>query len=80
MAGAVYLILQPMIGPGASRRWLGVHNFAVVKEDLLEEEGRLYESLVAEPGNATKLEEDILFDIGSAFMAKTTSIASAAVG
>ena len=64
VAGAKRLILQPMIGSGALRRWLGDHNFIVIKEELLEEEGRLYEFLVAEPGRAAKPEEDILFDIG----------------
>nr|WP_320145903.1 class I SAM-dependent methyltransferase [uncultured Anaeromusa sp.] len=64
MPGVKRLILQPMIGSGALRRWLGCHNFVVVKEELLEEEGRLYEFLVAEPGHVAKMHEDILFEIG----------------
>ena len=62
--GAKRLILQPMIGSGALRRWLGDYNIIVMKDELREEEGRLYEFLVAEPGRAAKPEEDILFDIG----------------
>lgn len=46
------MILQPMVGAGALRLWLIKHGFALVEERLVLEEGRIYEIIVAEPGNS----------------------------
>ncbi|CUH94175.1 hypothetical protein P22_0241 [Propionispora sp. 2/2-37] len=56
-------IIQPMIATGLVRRWFVSHQWRIVAEDLVPEEGRLYEIVVAEPGCSPHL-EDILYDIG----------------
>lgn len=57
------LILQPMIGTGAVRRWLIANQWKIVDENLVQDEGKLYEILVAEPGVSKPL-EPIMYDIG----------------
>lgn len=44
------LILQPMVGTGALRRWLLAHGFRLAEEDLVWEDDRFYELIAAEPG------------------------------
>lgn len=63
------LILQPMIGTGTVRRWLIANEWTIVAENLVQEEGRLYEILVAEPGISTPF-ETIMYDIGMILWAK----------
>ena len=46
------LILQPMVGAGTLRIWLVKNGFRLVDERLVSEEGRIYELIVAEPGNS----------------------------
>lgn len=57
------LILQPMVAANTVRRWLNENQWDVVDERLVQEEGRLYEIVVAEPGRATSC-EPIMYDIG----------------
>lgn len=56
-------IIQPMIAAGLVRRWFVNHHWHIVAEELVAEEGRLYEIIVAEPGWSPQL-EDVLYDIG----------------
>ncbi len=42
-------ILQPMIGVEVVRRWIDDNQLKLADEDLVEDEGRLYEVIVAEP-------------------------------
>lgn len=42
-------ILQPMIGAEVVRRWLDDNQLRLADEDLVEDDGRLYEVIVAEP-------------------------------
>lgn len=46
---AARLVLQPQNHPERVRRWLLTHGFALVAEDLVEEEGRFYPVVAAEP-------------------------------
>ena len=46
------LILQPMVGAGTLRLWLVKNGFSLVDECLVREEGRIYEIIVAKPGNS----------------------------
>lgn len=68
-AAAQRLILQPMTAAGALRRWLGKHGWRLADEELVHEEGRLYEVIVAEQGEAESF-DDILYEIGPVLWAK----------
>lgn len=50
LAGVTRLILQPNVGEELVRKWLRTHGWALRGEELLEEDGKLYEILWAEPG------------------------------
>lgn len=57
------LILQPMIGAATLRRWLIANNWNIIDETLVQDEGKLYEIIVAEQGAGVVL-EPIMYDIG----------------
>lgn len=63
IAGVKRLVLQPMTGAGALRRWLAEHGWRLEDEELAYEEGRLYEIIVAEQGEAGGF-DDVLYEIG----------------
>jgi len=63
------LILQPMQAAGAVRRWLAANGWAIVAETLVEEDGRLYEIIAAEPGPAAEYDPD-LYEIGPLLWAR----------
>ena len=49
------LILQPMTGEDIVRRWLTSHGWSIIAEDIIAEDGRLYQIIAAEKGQAEKL-------------------------
>lgn len=57
------LVLQPMNAAAQLRIWLNGHGWRIALETLVLEEGRLYEVLRAEPGEA-EIIEPILYEIG----------------
>ena len=57
------LILQPMVATASVRHWLEDNGWYLVNERLVEDEGRLYEIVVAEQGDALAC-EPVLYDIG----------------
>lgn len=57
------LILQPMVGTAAVRRWLVANRWCIIDELLVQDDGRLYEILVAEQGVSPEL-EPIMYHIG----------------
>ncbi|WP_378953811.1 tRNA (adenine(22)-N(1))-methyltransferase [Pelosinus sp. sgz500959] len=57
------LILQPMIAAVAVRSWLTANKWCIVDEALVQDEGRLYEIIVAEQGVSPEF-ESIMYDIG----------------
>lgn len=57
-------ILQPMVAQADLRHWLVHNGFKITNEQLAKEEHRIYEIIVAEPGEQ-KIEEDIYFEIGN---------------
>ena len=57
------LILQPMAAASALRRWLAASGWCIAAETLVEEDGILYEVIVAEQGEIFSY-RSILDDIG----------------
>lgn len=49
LEGVQLLILQPNVGEDILRRWLLDHHWVVVAEQLLEEDGKIYEIITAMP-------------------------------
>ncbi|GBG97077.1 tRNA (adenine(22)-N(1))-methyltransferase [Lactococcus termiticola] len=54
------LVLQPNNHEEVLRSWLELHNFIIVKEEILLEAGKFYEIIVAQPGqvNLTELDKN----------------------
>lgn len=61
--GLKRLILQPMIATVQVRTWLITNGWRIIEEELVMDEGKLYEVIVAEPGKAS-IGEDLLLEIG----------------
>lgn len=60
------LVLQPNIGAAAVRKWLLENQWRLVAESILKEDGKIYEILVAEKGDAKAaysdaIEAEVLF-------------------
>ncbi|WP_078552795.1 tRNA (adenine(22)-N(1))-methyltransferase [Bacillus alkalicellulosilyticus] len=51
LEGVSTLILQPNVGADKIRRWLRRHQWELVEEEILEEDDKVYEILVAQNGN-----------------------------
>ena len=52
------LILQPNVGAQNVRIWLMENGWELVDEEILEEDGKIYEILIAETGEPLKPYED----------------------
>ncbi|GMB07597.1 tRNA (adenine22-N1)-methyltransferase [Thermolongibacillus altinsuensis] len=59
LIGVKRLILQPNVGAHIVRRWLLEHDWELITERILEEDGRIYEVLVAEKGDGKKPYEQL---------------------
>ena len=69
------LILQPMIAAATLRSWLIENRWSIVDETLVQEDGRLYEIIVAEQGFSPEL-EPIMYDIGMILWEKKPKLLS----
>jgi tRNA (adenine22-N1)-methyltransferase len=49
LSGVKMLVLQPNVGEEQVRRWLDRHDWLLESEDILEEDGKIYEILTAVP-------------------------------
>ncbi len=49
LVGVSRLVLQPNIGEEGLRSWLMAHHYQLVAEEIIEEQGKIYEIMVAEP-------------------------------
>ncbi|WP_199425687.1 tRNA (adenine(22)-N(1))-methyltransferase [Thermaerobacillus caldiproteolyticus] len=63
LAGVKRLILQPNIGSHVVRQWLMDNDWELIAERILEEDGRIYEVLVAEKGDGKKPYDNIEAEI-----------------
>lgn len=54
LTGVQRLVLQPNIAAHTIRKWLIHNKYYLVDEDILEEDGKIYEILVAEPSKEEK--------------------------
>lgn len=55
------LILQPNVGEDILRRWLLKHHWVVVAEQLLEEDGKVYEIITAMPQNLSPIANEEVY-------------------
>lgn len=55
LSGVKRLVLQPNVGEDLVRIWLRTHGWLLLQETILEEDGKIYEILVAEPREASEL-------------------------
>ncbi|MCL6634324.1 MAG: class I SAM-dependent methyltransferase [Peptococcaceae bacterium] len=63
------LILQPMADPGDLRTWLVANGWQISDEKLVEEGGRIYVVIVAEPGRE-KTRDPLLLELGPRLLEK----------
>jgi len=70
------LILQPMGDEGELRVWLAGHGWKIADEVLVEEDGKLYAVVVAEPGQE-KTQDPLLLEIGPRLVEKRDPLLSA---
>ena len=57
------LVLQPMIAASSVRMWLHTNGWQIISEQLVQEDGKLYQIIAAEPGESQPF-EPILYEIG----------------
>ncbi|MBI0576375.1 tRNA (adenine-N(1))-methyltransferase [Neobacillus cucumis] len=58
------LILQPNISASSIRKWLIEHQWELIAEEILEEDGKIYEVLVAENGDTFKPYKNTQLELG----------------
>lgn len=64
LASVRRLVLQPNINAIAIRQWLVDNDWELIAEEILEEDNKIYEILVAEKGDPLKPYRDIPFETG----------------
>ncbi|WP_026572427.1 tRNA (adenine(22)-N(1))-methyltransferase [Bacillus sp. UNC438CL73TsuS30] len=58
------LILQPNLSASSIRKWLIEHQWELIAEEILEEDGKIYEVLVAENGDTFKPYKNTQLELG----------------
>ncbi|SFL32592.1 tRNA (adenine22-N1)-methyltransferase [Paenibacillus sp. 1_12] len=61
LSGVNVLILQPNVGESNVRSWLIAHHWILQNEQILEEDGKIYEILSAVPAHRSQMSNDVLY-------------------
>ena len=61
LTGQERLILQPNVGEKTLREWLMANGYSIMTEEILEENKKIYEIIVAEKQPATYTEQELFF-------------------
>ena len=61
LTGQERLILQPNVGEKTLREWLMTNGYSIMTEEILEENKKIYEIIVAEKQPATYTEQELFF-------------------
>ncbi|MGG1942707.1 tRNA (adenine(22)-N(1))-methyltransferase TrmK [Paenibacillus polymyxa] len=61
LASVKQLVLQPNVGEDILRRWLIKHQWVLINEHIMEEDGKIYEVLTAVPASESSLKQDELY-------------------
>ncbi|MDO7905442.1 tRNA (adenine(22)-N(1))-methyltransferase TrmK [Paenibacillus sp. JX-17] len=61
LEGVQQLVLQPNVGEDILRSWLIEHDWVLVHEQILEEDGKIYEILTAIPAAVSPLAQEELY-------------------
>ncbi|HOV80089.1 MAG TPA: class I SAM-dependent methyltransferase [Bacillota bacterium] len=69
LRGINRLVLQPMADAGSLRTWLTANRWRIADEELVEEDGRIYLVMVAEPGPETT-GDPFLLELGPRLLEK----------
>lgn len=72
------LILQPMVAGGMLRRWLSENGWQIIDEQLVEEDSRIYEIIVAEPGEG-RVYSEVIMELGPKIVSKRDQLLSRVV-
>lgn len=64
LVGVERLILQPNNGEKKLREWLIGHQYKIIDETILEENGKIYEIIVAEKAEAAETYSDLEYSFG----------------
>lgn len=64
LTGVKRLVLQPNVAGKQLRAWLLTHGWVLIDEELVLDQDILYEIVVAEPGEAERVDEDWQLTIG----------------
>lgn len=67
LASVRRLVLQPNINAIAIRQWLVEYDWELIAEEIVEEDNKIYEVLVAEKGVPLKPYRDVSFEAGLLF-------------
>lgn len=62
LEGVTQLVLQPNVGEDAVRYWLSDHDFVIVDEAILEEDGKIYEIIHAHKSSYSSELNEQLYD------------------
>ncbi|CAM3927008.1 tRNA (adenine(22)-N(1))-methyltransferase [Mesobacillus thioparans] len=67
LEGVSRLVLQPNVGSFAVRRWLIDNGWELISEEILKEDGKIYEILIAEKGEPLNAYHEINLENGILF-------------
>lgn len=73
LAGIKRLVMQPMTDAGDLRVWLAANGWKIVDEELVEDDGRIYVIIAAEPGREVIL-DPVYLEVGPRLLEKKSPL------